>query len=160
MLPTLTVLVSTLAASHGATCQSAYGQTACGYDCKAAYGQLRCAQTPAGVCHAAYGQVVCFDPPQAFHTAAPKAQCVAAYGQITRGYHCTSAYGQTRCAQSPGGFCRAEYGDIQCFEPRPEVYAHRHDPRPPPGRASANRGWDPKPARPLRRGAPPGHASR
>ena len=45
-----------------ATCTSAYGQTACGYDCKAAYGEVKCAQTPRGTCVAQYGEITCFDP--------------------------------------------------------------------------------------------------
>lgn len=42
-----------------ATCQSAYGKTACGYNCVAAYGQLKCASHPSGRCVAAYGEVTC-----------------------------------------------------------------------------------------------------
>jgi hypothetical protein len=45
-----------------ATCESANGTTACGYDCTAAYGVVKCAQTPAGKCVAAYGEVKCVDP--------------------------------------------------------------------------------------------------
>ena len=50
-------------ATASPTCESAYGQTACGYDCTAAYGQIACAQTPQGTCEAAYGKVTCWDPP-------------------------------------------------------------------------------------------------
>lgn len=47
-----------------ATCETAYGQTACGYQCQAAYGMIACAQTPFGTCQAASGKVTCWDPPQ------------------------------------------------------------------------------------------------
>lgn len=44
-----------------ATCKSAYGQTACGYDCVAAYGEVRCASSPSGRCVAEYGRITCSD---------------------------------------------------------------------------------------------------
>src|SRR5258708_11325737 len=86
------------------SCLSGYGEIACGYDCKAAYGQVRCAQTPAGACLAAYGEVQCWDPAD-YAWGMPRGQCVSAYGAIACGYDCKAAYGETRCAQTPGGAC-------------------------------------------------------
>ncbi len=99
----------------GATCQNAYGKTACGFDCKTAFGEIKCAQTPLGVCHAAYGKLVCWDPP-AWVRGGEKARCETAYGDIACGYHCVSAYGKIRCASSPRGACKAAYGDVTCSE--------------------------------------------
>ena len=101
--------------NDGATCESAYGKTACGFDCKAAFGEIKCADTPNGVCHSAYGKLVCWDPPR-WVRGHQKARCEAAYGDIACGYGCVSAYGKIKCASSPGGACKAAYGDITCSE--------------------------------------------
>lgn len=116
-----------LALSASPECQTAYGQTACGFECTAAYGQVRCAQTEQGVCEAAYGKVVCWDPPAwlvRHRPDLPRAHCSSAYGEIACGYHCEAAYGQVRCAQTPEGRCESGYGKVTCWDP----------PRPPRGR--------------------------
>jgi len=100
---------------NGASCENAFGKTACGYDCKTAFGDIKCAQTPLGVCHAAYGKLVCWDPPR-WVRSSEKARCETAYGEIVCGYRCVSAYGRTRCASSPQGACKAAYGDVTCSD--------------------------------------------
>jgi len=104
----------------GAKCESAYGQTACGFDCVAAYGEVKCAQSAMGVCASAYGKVLCWDPPsrvrRAFRERGPKAACETAYGKIGCGYGCTAAYGEIGCASAPGGVCEAAYGKVTCSE--------------------------------------------
>ena len=111
-----------------ATCVSAYGATACGYDCQAAYGQVRCARTPEGRCSAAYGEIACWDPaehgwhgwhryPRRRWRRWPRAQCVSAYGTTRCGYNCTAAFGQVACAASPEGRCFAAYGEVSCMDP-------------------------------------------
>jgi hypothetical protein len=99
----------------GATCQSAFGRTECGYDCKVAFGELRCAQTPLGVCHAAFGELVCWDPPR-WVRGNQKATCQAAFGEIACGYACVAAFGKVRCASSPQGACKAAHGEIVCSD--------------------------------------------
>jgi hypothetical protein len=98
-----------------AECKAAYGEIACGYHCTAAYGEVRCAQTAQGACRAAYGKVVCWDPPRKIK-GPQKARCETAYGQIACGFECLAAYGKIRCAATPDGACRAQYGDVVCSE--------------------------------------------
>jgi len=100
---------------NGATCENAFGKTACGYDCKSAFGEIKCAQTPLGVCHSAYGKLVCWDPP-AWVRGVQKGHCETAFGEIACGYQCVSAYGKIRCASSPRGACKAAYGEITCSQ--------------------------------------------
>lgn len=100
-----------------ATCRSAFGTTACGFDCVAAFGQVKCAESPWGACKAAFGEIVCADPPAWARRGRPvKVQCEAAFGKIACGYGCVSAFGDIRCAKSPRGTCQAAYGDIVCSE--------------------------------------------
>lgn len=102
----------------GATCESAYGKTACGFSCVAAYGEVKCAETAMGVCKSAYGQVVCWDPPRRvvreYGGTGPKAMCEASYGKIGCGYGCVASYGQVGCASAPDGACEAAYGKVTC----------------------------------------------
>jgi hypothetical protein len=102
----------------GATCESAYGKTACGFSCVSAYGEIKCAESPMGVCVSAYGRVVCWDPPdrvqRAYRGQGKKAMCDTAYGKIGCGYACVAAYGEVACASSPNGACEAAYGKVTC----------------------------------------------
>ena len=114
------LLVPAAARADEPTCTSAYGTTACGYDCVAAYGQVKCAATPAGVCAAASGEVTCWDPPRRHgrfrRRHQPKASCTSAYGTTACGYGCVAAYGEVRCASTPGGVCNAAYGEVTCSD--------------------------------------------
>ncbi len=116
----LSALILSTVLSQQATCQSAYGQTACGYNCVAAYGTIKCSQVPEGSCAAAYGQVTCFDPPRRHRGRfdGVRSECKSAYGMTACGYSCVAAYGVVRCAQSPQGTCVAQYGQVTCFDPR------------------------------------------
>jgi hypothetical protein len=54
-----------------------------------------------------------------FHTpsfaqAIPKSECRSGYGQTACGYNCISANGKVRCAEWPGGTCKAAYDDVVC----------------------------------------------
>lgn len=113
------VLAAGQAAAEEPRCISAYGIKACGYSCEAAYGEVKCARTSMGACSAAYGQVVCWDPPTRLrrrHHLLQPAQCKAAYGEITCGYGCVSAYGDTKCSQTPGNQCYADLGQLFCSD--------------------------------------------
>lgn len=103
--------------SPQAQCLSNYGQTVCGFGCVANYGQIKCAQTPGGVCKAEYGRITCWDPP-AWAPGVPVAQCLSNYGQTACGYGCVANYGRVKCAQTPAGVCKAEYGQITCWDPQ------------------------------------------
>lgn len=111
------------------TCLSQYGQTVCGYGCVANYGQVKCAQTPRGVCKAEYGEVTCWDPPGAaqgggFRGGPPPTRpgtCRSAYGRTECGFDCVANYGQLKCAQTAQGACKAEYGQVVCWDP-PEAW--------------------------------------
>ena len=96
-----------------AECLANYGEVVCGYNCIANYGEVRCSLTPQGACAANYGQVVCWDPP---YWADQKAECLANYGIVKCGYNCVANYGVVRCAQTPNGICRAENGDVRCYD--------------------------------------------
>lgn len=102
----------------GATCESSYGKTACGFSCVAAYGEVQCAESPMGVCTSAYGKVKCWDPPahvrRSYRDAGKKAMCETAYGKIGCGYGCVAAYGEIGCASAPDGACEAAYGKVTC----------------------------------------------
>lgn len=112
------------AAPPEASCTSAYGKTACGYDCVAAYGEVRCADVPWGACLAAYGVVVCGPSgPAPRRRAMPKATCQAAFGKIACGYGCVAAYGELACSPDPDGTCVAAYGRVTCSAP---AVPHRH----------------------------------
>lgn len=100
-----------------AECKNAFGRTACGYNCTAASGQLKCSQTPAGVCNARMGQVTCWDPPPWASALGAQAQCVQQGGNNVCGYHCVKQYGRAACAQTPNGICRAERGQLMCWDP-------------------------------------------
>lgn len=95
------------------TCKTNYGETACGYNCIANYGEVKCSRTPQGACQADYGQVVCWDPPRWVDQ---KAECLANYGEVVCGYNCVANYGVVKCAQTPNGICRAENGDVRCYD--------------------------------------------
>jgi hypothetical protein len=104
----------------GASCTAAYGQIACGFSCVAAYGELRCARTPGGVCQSHAGRIVCFEPastgvPPGTHV--QQATCAVAAGVLTCGYHCVTAAGTTKCANTPAGACGSVAGTITCNDP-------------------------------------------
>jgi len=42
-----------------AECESAFGQTACGYNCVASFGNVRCAEWPGGSCESSFGNITC-----------------------------------------------------------------------------------------------------
>ena len=95
-------------------CISQYGQTACGYNCVAQYGNVKCSRSPQGACAAQYGNVVCWDPAPWINE---KAECISQYGNIACGYNCVAQYGVVKCAQTPEGVCKAEYGKVTCWDP-------------------------------------------
>lgn len=104
-----------------AQCQTAYGQTACGYDCTAAYGVVHCATWPGGACAAYWGHVTCGPeaPPnwRAWWTPKVKAQCMSAYGKTACGWGCASGFGEVACSSTPNGTCVAYYGKVTCSQP-------------------------------------------
>jgi len=58
-----------------------------------------------------------FSPGQA--AAGDTATCRTAYGKTACGYSCAEGYGEVRCARTPAGVCRAEYGKVTCWDPPP-----------------------------------------
>lgn len=111
------LLTASATPSPEATCLTAYGQSACGYDCTAGYGKVRCASVPHGSCTAAYGDVVCGpDPLRGAPVAADweQATCISAFGKSACGYDCKSGFGEVGCAPTPWGACVAAYGGVTC----------------------------------------------
>jgi len=108
-------------------CLHSEGKTACGYGCRASDRQVRCAQTPQGVCTIGSGMVACWDPPPLVKAVlgrhAPRPTCVTSYGQTACGYQCASNYDQVQCAQTPFGACRANEGNVACWDPPAAVLA-------------------------------------
>ncbi len=102
-----------------ATCESAFGMQACGYDCEAAFGVVKCALTPQGVCDSAFGEVTCWDPPYRLAPGAPPATCESAFGKTACGYDCEAAFGEIACASTPQGKCDAAFGKVTCWDPPP-----------------------------------------
>lgn len=43
-----------------------------------------------------------------------QADCKTAYGKTACGYDCTVAFGDVKCAGSPGGRCKVAFGEITC----------------------------------------------
>ena len=118
-----------------ATCMSAFGETACGYDCVAAFGEVQCAERPLGRCESAFGEVVCADPPRwlllEYGMSLPRVECMSAFGETACGYECTSGFGEVRCAETPWGQCVVTMGEVRCWDPAPPM---RQAPRQPPRR--------------------------
>lgn len=46
--------------------------------------------------------------------AGPEAECRTAFGKTACGYDCTVAFGDVKCAGSPGGRCKVAFGEITC----------------------------------------------
>jgi hypothetical protein len=44
----------------------------------------------------------------------PKSECRSGFGQTVCGYNCIAANGKVRCAEWPGGVCKAAYDDVVC----------------------------------------------
>ena len=103
-------------------CVTAFGTTACGYHCISAFGEVKCAQTPYGVCKSAFGEIVCWDPSRPVNK---QAECVTSFGKITCGYNCVSAFGETKCAETPEGTCKSSSGNIECWDPEPQNDHHQ-----------------------------------
>lgn len=125
------LLVLSLSQLPAQKCVSASGVTKCGYACTAGGGEVKCAATPLGACVSAYGEVTCWDPSAAVLRAATQrtapAQCVAASGKVACGWSCVAHAGEVRCAQTPGGVCAGNGGQIVCSE---AVAQPRYDDRP------------------------------
>jgi len=119
----------------GYKCEAAYGQVRCAQTpegrCESAYGQVTCWDPPAGAqrgpahgarhpvrpVHPRAGQQRATPRAAAPATSWPEPTCRSAYGETACGYHCTAAYGQVRCAQTPHGQCKAAYGEVTCWDP-------------------------------------------
>ena len=59
------------------------------------------------------GGIAIYTGPSA-QVAAPKKDCIDAYGKQACGYGCVEAYGKLRCAQHPAHRCIEAYGKIKC----------------------------------------------
>ena len=107
-------------------CLTSEGRTACGFHCLASSGEVRCSQTANGVCVAGAGTVACWDPPPLLRSVfflerIPRAHCVISAGQIACGYQCVANYDRVQCAQTPFGACKANEGQLVCWDPPVQV---------------------------------------
>lgn len=99
-----------------ATCRSAFGTTACGYDCVAAFGAVSaprrrsaCARRPSARSRASIRRATT-------GAAARRRSASRPSGKTACGYGCVVAFGDIRCAKSPNGACQAAYGEIVCSD--------------------------------------------
>ena len=121
----LTALSLNVAA--GPTCISRDNQIACGYQCTSNLESLACAQTADGLCAATPTKVGCWDPPPdirqllAADPTVPRPSCVVRGASVACGFNCTTTLTKAACANTPMGNCLARFGQIQCWDPAPEV---------------------------------------
>lgn len=105
------------------SCLSRAGKTVCGYHCQAHDNDVACAETPDGICSSSSYGITCWDPPTSAYCddpiRLPRPKCVLHQGQTACGYQCEARGGQVRCAETPGGRCTVEHGEIFCVDPPP-----------------------------------------
>ncbi len=102
-------------------CVALSDRVACGWHCLSDRPNVACAQTPAGICFDDQGSITCWDPPLALvhelHGDVPTPECRENGRRVACGYHCVSALGEVRCAQTPQGVCHSDLAGLHCWDP-------------------------------------------
>jgi hypothetical protein len=119
--PPAQVIASRRERTPQASCASAYGKVACGYNCVANHGVVRCSETPDGTCREDFERVFCWDPPLEATAAlfAPSSElaCMNASEERSCGFRCLAIANQAKCGASRGDSCRLERDTIVCAAP-------------------------------------------